>query len=85
MKSTDLREALLELAVTLLELAVMSPFPSAHWERVFSRMKRVLSPARSNMAQERKENLVLLEVNRKLLRWLAKQPLLKENVIARFI
>lgn len=82
-KNAGLEEALL-WAVPLLELAVVTPLTSVHCERVFSRMKRVVSPARSNMSQTRKENLVLLQVEHNLLRWLSRKPMFKENVVARF-
>eukprot|EP00794_Sanderia_malayensis_P008314 gene8314-9200_t len=49
-KAAGLEEALSQ-AVTLLELAAVTPLTSVHCERVFSRMKRVVSPARSRMVQ----------------------------------
>ena len=82
-KSADLAEALPQ-AMILLELAVTTPLTSVHCERVFSRMKRVVSPARSRMVQMRKENLVLLQVEHRLLRWLIKQSFFKDNVVKRF-
>lgn len=82
-KKAELEDALPQ-AMTLLELAVATPLTSVHCERVFSRMKRVVSPARSSMLQERKENLVFLQVEHKLLRWLAEKQDFKENVISRF-
>ncbi len=82
-KNAGLEEAL-PRAVPLLELVVVTPLTSVHCERVFSRMKRVVSPARSNMSQTRKENLVLLQVEHNLLRWLSRKPMFKENVVARF-
>ena len=68
----------------LLELAVTTPLTSVHCEPVFSRMKRVVSPARSRMVQMRKKNLVLLQVEHRLLRWLIGQPSFKDNVVRRF-
>ena len=69
-KSADLSEALPQV-MKLLELAVTTPLTSVHCERVFSRMKRVVSAARSKMLQTRKENLVFLQVEHRLLRLLA--------------
>eukprot|EP00795_Rhopilema_esculentum_P014844 gene14844-biopygen4545 len=66
-RRTGLQEALPQ-AVTLMELATVTPLTSVHCERVFSRLKRVVSPTRSTMLQERKEMLVLLQVEHKLLR-----------------
>ena len=71
-------------ASTLIELAVTTPLTSVHCERVFSRMKRILLPARSTMTQKRKEMLVLLQVEHKTLRWLEKQQSFKDNVVNRF-
>ena len=71
----------------LLELAVATPLTSVHCERVFSRMKRVVStvsPSRSRMLQKRKEMLVFLQVEHKTLRWLAGRQYFKDNVVARF-
>lgn len=82
-KKAELEEALPQ-AMTLLELAVATPLTSVHCERVFSRMKRVVSPARSSMLQERKEELVFLQVEHKVLRWLAEKEYFKEQVISRF-
>ena len=55
--STDLANALPQ-AMVLLEVAAVNPLTSVHWERVFSRLKRVISASRSRMLQERKEHLV---------------------------
>ena len=82
-KKAKLEDALPQ-AMTLLELAATTPLTSVHCERVFSRMKRVVAPARSSMQQKRKEMLVILQVEHKLLRWLARQPFVKDNVISRF-
>ena len=82
-RRTGLQEALPQ-AVTLMELATVTPLTSVHCERVFSRLKRVVSPTRSTMLQERKEMLVFLQVEHKILRWLAQQPDFHTNVIARF-
>ena len=65
-KSADFSEALPQV-VKLLELAVTIPLKSVHCERVFSRMKRVVSPLRSKMLQTRKENLGFLQVENRLL------------------
>ena len=78
-----LNEALPQ-AMTLIELAAMTPLTSVHCERVFSKMKRVVSPARSTMNQIRKENLVPLQAEHHLLRWLARQNFFKDNVVTRF-
>ena len=80
-KSVDLSEALPQV-MKLLELAVTTP--NVHCERVFSRMKRVVSAARSKMLQTRKENLVFLQVEHRLLRLLADKPSFKDNVVSRF-
>ena len=53
-KDAGLEEAL-SLAVTLRELAITIPLTSVHCERVFSRMKRIVSSSRSKMLQKRKE------------------------------
>ena len=82
-KSADLSEALPQV-MKLLELAVTTPLTSVHCERVFSRMKRVVSAARSKMLQTRKENLVFLQVEHRLLRLLADKPSFKDNVVSRF-
>eukprot|EP00794_Sanderia_malayensis_P010346 gene10346-11423_t len=82
-KKAGLEDALPQ-ALTLLELAVVTPLTSFHCERVFRRMKRVVSPARSRMVQLRKENVVLLQVENRLLRWLAEQSFFKDNVVTRF-
>ena len=70
--------------MVLLEIAAVNPLTSVHCERVFSRMKPVISSSRSRMLQTRKEHLVLLQVENCLLRWLAKQPSFYENVVTRF-
>ena len=82
-QKTNLEEAIPQ-AITLLQLAAVTPLTSVHCERVFSRMKRIVSPARSTMLQSRKEMLVFLQVEHKTLRWLSKQPNFKVSVIARF-
>ena len=82
-KDAGLEEAL-SFAVTLLELAITIPLTSLHCERVFSRMKRIVSSSRSKMLQKRKEMLVFLQVEHKLLRHLAAQPDFKKNVVLRF-
>ena len=82
-KQAGLDEALPQ-AITLIELAATIPLTSVHCERVFSKMKRVVSPARSTMNQIRKENLVLLQAEHHLLRWLARQNFFKDNVVTRF-
>ena len=82
-KTAKLKDALPQ-AMTLLELAATTPLTSVHCERVFSRMKRVVAPARSSMHQRRKEMLVILQVEHKLLRWLARQPFFKDSVVSRF-
>ena len=82
-KSADLSEALPQV-VKLLELAVTIPLTSVHCERVFSRMKRVVSALGSKMLQTRKENLVFLQVENRLLKLLAARPSFKDNVVSRF-
>ena len=82
-QKTNLQEALPQ-AITLLELAAVTPLTSIHCERVFSRMKRIVSPSRSTMLQNRKEMLVFLQVEHRTLRWLSQQPNFKASVIARF-
>ena len=82
-KSAHLSEALPQV-VKLLEIAVTTPLTSVHCERVFSRMKRVVSAARSRMLQTRKENLVFLQVEHRLLRLLEDKPSFKDNVVNRF-
>ena len=82
-EKAELEEALPE-AMALLELAATIPLTSVHCERVFSRMKRVVSASRSRMKQNRKEQLVLLQVEHNILGWLAGQPSFKDNVVARF-
>ena len=82
-KKAKLEDALPQ-AMTLLELAATTPLTSVHCERVFSRMKRVVAPARSSMQQRRTEILVILQVEHKLLRWLARLPFFKDSVVSRF-
>ena len=60
-KQAGHEEALSE-AVRVIELAVTTPLTSVHCERIFSRMKRIVSPERSTMKQKRKEMLVFLQV-----------------------
>ena len=86
--STVVKKAKLKVALpkamTLLELAAATQLTSVHCERVFSQMKRIVALARSGMHQRRKGMLVMLQVEQKLLRWLARQPFFKDNVISRF-
>ena len=82
MQKADLQDALPRV-VLLLELAVVLPLTSVHCERVFSRMKRVAAPERSCMLQSRKNHLVL-QVEHKLLRWLADKPDFHQSVVMRF-
>ena len=82
-KKANLEDALPQV-MSLLQLAVVTPLTSVHCERVFSRMKRVVSSGRSRMLQDRKENLVFLQVEHRLLRYLAGQFSFKDNVIKRF-
>ena len=81
-KKAELEEALPQ-AITLLKLAATIPLTSVHCERVFSRMKRVISPSRSSMNQCRKEHLVMLQVEHKLLRSLATKCWFENIVIYR--
>ncbi|XP_065068262.1 uncharacterized protein LOC135693660 [Rhopilema esculentum] len=53
-KDAELEEALPQV-MTLLKLAAVTPLTSVHCERVFSRIKRVISDSRSRMKQSRKE------------------------------
>ena len=71
-QETGLADALPQ-AMPRLEIAAVTPRTSVHCERVFSRMKRVVSASRSRMLQARKEHLVMLQVEHGLLRWLSKQ------------
>ena len=82
-KSADLSEAIPQV-MKFLELAITTPLTSVHRERVFSRIKRVVSAARSRMLQTRKENLVVLQVAHRLLRLLAEKPSFKDTVVNRF-
>ena len=82
-KTAGLEEALPH-AMVLLELAATTPLTSVHCERVFSRMKKVLSPSRSTMLQTRKEMLIFLQVGHAILRSLAEQPVFKDNIVNRF-
>ena len=82
-KTAGLEEALPH-AMVLLELAATTPLTSVHCERVFSRMKKVLSPSRSTMLQTRKEMLTFLQVGHAILRSLAEQPVFKDNIVNRF-
>ena len=72
-QKTNIQEALPQ-AITLLELAAVTPLRSVHCERVFSRMNKMVSPARSTMLQNRKEMLVFLQVEHGTLGWLSQQP-----------
>eukprot|EP00794_Sanderia_malayensis_P021001 gene21001-23052_t len=83
LRKAELEEALLE-AVHLAPLAVTTPLTSVYCERVFSRMKRVISPARTTMLQQRKEMLVFLQVEHKILRHLASKQSFKESIVNRF-
>ena len=82
-KNADLADAL-PRAMNLIQLALVTPLTSVHCEGVFSRMKHLISTARSWMLQQRKEALVFLQAEHKLLRYLAEQPSFKENAIERF-
>ncbi len=77
-------EDALPQAIILLEIAAVTPLTSVHCERVFSRMKRIVSSSRSRMLQRRKEHLVFLQVEHTLLRWLSKQPGFCENIVTWF-
>ena len=81
--STDLADALLH-AMVLLEVAAVTPLTSIHCERLFSRIKRVISASRSRMLQERKDHLVFLQVEHAILRSLTKEPTSYQNVVSRF-
>eukprot|EP00794_Sanderia_malayensis_P013199 gene13199-14549_t len=83
LRKAELEEALPE-AVHVAQLAVTTPLTSVHCERVFSRMKRVISPARTTMLQKRKEMLVFLQVEHKILRHLASKQSSKESIVNRF-
>ena len=80
-KKAELEEALSE-ALTLIELAVTTPLTSVHCERVFSRMKRIVSPARSRMTQKR--CLYSCKLNIKTLRLLANKQSFKDSIVNRF-
>ena len=82
-KKAELEEALPHV-VTLLDLAATTPLTSVHCERIFSRMRRVVAPSRSTMKQNRKEKLLFLQVEHKLLREIAANPNFKRNAISRF-
>ena len=82
-KKVELQEALPHV-VHLLELAVVTPITSVHCERVFSRMKKVIASDRSHMLQSRKNHLVLLQVEHRLLRSISSKPEFYENVVSRF-
>ena len=82
-RQAGLEEALPQ-AMKIIELAAVTPLSSVHCERVFSRMKRVVSASRSGMLQKRKETLLFLQVEQTTLRWLSEQPNVKTNVIATF-
>ena len=77
-KTAKLEEALPE-AMKLIELAVTTLLRSVHCKRVFSRMKRVVPPLRSNTTQKRKEMLVFLQVKHKLLRALSNKKLQRKD------
>ena len=79
----ELQDALPHV-VLLLELAITVPLTSVHCERVFSRMKRVVSTTRSRMMQSRKTHLVLLQVEHHLLRYLASKSDFHSKVLMRF-
>jgi len=80
MQETGLADALPQ-AMLLLDIAAVIPLTRVHCERVFSRMKRVVSASRSRMLQARKEHLVMLQIENGLLRWLSKQPNFYENIV----
>ena len=67
-QKADLQDALPHVVLLLELAAVVIPLISVHCERVFSRMKRVVAPKRSRMIQCRKNHLVLLQVQYKILR-----------------
>lgn len=69
-KSADLSEVLPQV-MKLLELDVTTALTSVHCAQVFYQMKHVISAARSTMLQSRKENLVFLQEEHRLLRLLA--------------
>ena len=79
-KTTGLTDVLPQ-AMVLLEIAAVTPLTSVHCERTFSRMKRVISYSPSIILQDRKEHLVLLQVEHSLLRWLTKQPYFHQSKI----
>eukprot|EP00795_Rhopilema_esculentum_P011013 gene11013-biopygen13406 len=81
-KTAGLEEALPQ-ALILLELAAATPLTSVHCERVFNRMKKVVSPSRSTMLQARKEMLIFLQVEHAIVRSLSEQPTFKDNVVNR--
>ena len=66
-QETGLADALPQ-AMLLLDIAAVTPLTSVHCERVFSRMKRVVSASRSRMLQARNEYLVILQIENGLLR-----------------
>ena len=78
------KENALPEAVHVAQLAVTTPLTSVHRERVFSRMKRVISPERTNMLQKGREMLVFLQVEHKILRALACKQSFKERIVNRF-
>ena len=67
-QKAGLQEALPQ-AMTLIELAAVTPLTSVHCERVFS-----------GMLQTRKEMLVTLQVEHKTLRWLSEQAYFKTHL-----
>ena len=79
-QETGLADALPQ-AMLLMEIAAVTPLTSAHCERAFSSMKRVVSASRSRMLQARNEHLVMLQVEHGLLRWLSKQLNFYENIV----
>ena len=79
-RQAELEESIPE-AVHVAQLAVTTPLTSVHCERVFSRMKRVISPERTKMLQKRKEMLVFLQVEHKILRALACKQSFKESIV----
>ena len=82
-RRAELEEALPQ-AMAVLELAAVIPLTSVHCDRVFSRMKKVVSWVRSTMLQKRKEMLVFLQVEHKTLRWLLEQQNFKDHIVTRF-
>ena len=66
-KTAGLEEALPH-AMVLLKLAATTLLTSVHCERVFSTMKKFVSPSRSTILQTRKEMSIFLQVEHAILR-----------------